>query len=101
MSDLSDGQVQRIGDINDSSALIELIKVHWSRICRGGSGNGDARSSKGQLSNDTVLASTERLSEGRKIRAIKVCRDVTNTGLIDAKQFVESFMARLWEADPE
>ena len=41
------------------------------------------------------------LTSGRKIDAIKICREITGKGLKDSKDFVEALVPKLIEQDPE
>jgi ribosomal protein L7/L12 len=44
---------------------------------------------------------TAALAAGRKIEAIKICREATGKGLKEAKDFTEALTAKLIEEDPE
>ena len=41
------------------------------------------------------------LAQGKKLEAIKVCRETTGKGLKESKEFVEALIPRLLEQDPE
>lgn len=52
-------------------------------------------------SGEIISKLTEALLAGRKIEAIKQCRELTGLGLKDAKEYVEKIEAELREENPD
>jgi hypothetical protein len=46
-------------------------------------------------------AIADALAAGRKIEAIKICREATGKDLKDSKDFIETLIPKLKEEDPE
>jgi hypothetical protein len=53
------------------------------------------------MSDDDVQQIMAAVFAGRKILAIKLYRQATNSSLVDAKNFVDALQARLWQESPE
>ncbi|MGD9128339.1 MAG: ribosomal protein L7/L12 [Planctomycetia bacterium] len=54
-----------------------------------------------QIPDEAMDQIINALGSGRKIEAIKVYREVTNLGLKEAKDFIETLASQLAEQDPE
>ncbi|MFL3659387.1 MAG: ribosomal protein L7/L12 [Opitutales bacterium] len=52
-------------------------------------------------SDETILKLSDALQSGRKIEAIKLCRELTGLGLKDAKEYVEKLEAELRKETPD
>ena len=54
-----------------------------------------------QLSEDKRQAISQAIYNGRKIEAVKLVRETAGCGLKEAKEFVETLSAELFEKEPE
>ena len=52
-------------------------------------------------SDETISNLSDALQSGRKIEAIKLCRELTGLGLKDAKEYVEKLEAELRKENPD
>lgn len=54
------------------------------------------------IPNDEEIAEiSDALADGNKIEAIKIYRKATDSGLKDAKEFIDTLIPKLIEKDPE
>jgi len=54
-----------------------------------------------EVTDETKEQIANELFSGRKIAAIKLCREATGLGLAESKKFIESLQAQLREQSPE
>jgi ribosomal protein L7/L12 len=54
-----------------------------------------------QLTSEQVQEIADALAAGRKIEAIKICREATGKDLKGAKEFIDALIPKLQAEDPE